>query len=239
MKTEENRNNAVVLLSGGMDSATCLAIARAEGLDCYTLAIDYGQRHRSELAMAEKQARIQGACQHLELQVPFAKIGPSALTGAGPVPKEKTAGQIPPTYVPARNAVFLSLGLAWAETLEASLLFIGVNQVDFSGYPDCRRDFIRAFERMANIATRHGIEGGAIRIRVPLMDLDKAAIIRRGIGLGVDYEHTHTCYDPPRNAVACGLCPACRLRLKGFAAAGARDPVEYALPDGKRPDITG
>ncbi len=226
--TNENREKrAVVLLSGGMDSTTCLAIAAAEGFIVYTLAFDYGQRHGLEVQMAARQAKVFGAREHQVVRVELGRIAKSALTGDSPVPKDQVPAGIPPTYVPARNAIFLSLGLAWAEVLEAHDLFVGVNQVDFSGYPDCRGEFIQAFERMANLATRMGTEGRPVRIRAPLLDLDKPAIIRRGIELGVDYGNTHTCYDPTSDGLACGHCPACLLRLDAFDAVGSRDPAKY------------
>lgn len=218
---------AVVLLSGGMDSATCLAIAASQGHRCHTLAFDYGQRHRVELEMAARQARAFAARDHRVIRVDLAALGGSALTGDGEVPTRDPGDAIPPTYVPARNAVFLSLGMAWAEILGARHLFIGANQVDYSGYPDCRREFLEAFERMAALATRAGIEGRPVRIRAPLLDMDKAAIIRRGLALGVDFAATHTCYRPGPDGLACGLCPSCRLRLRGFAAAGSADPLAY------------
>ncbi len=220
---------ALVLLSGGMDSTTCLAIARAEGFSCCSLAFDYGQRHRIELEMAAYQARVQGAQRHLEVFVDLAKIGGSALTAAIDVPKEEPTQGVPVTYVPGRNVVFLSLALSWAEVLGVQDLYIGANEVDFSGYPDCRQPFLEAFERMANLATRAGTEGRPFRIQAPLLHQSKAEIIQKGLSLGVDYRYTHTCYDPPRPAVSCGQCPSCRLRLKGFAEIGARDPLEYAL----------
>jgi len=218
---------AVVLLSGGMDSATCLAIAASQGHACHTLAFDYGQRHRVELEMAARQAKAFGARVHRVIRVDLAALGGSALTGDGEVPRRDPGDRIPPTYVPARNAVFLSLGLGWAEVLGASDLFIGANQVDYSGYPDCRRAFLEAFERMANLATRAGTEGQPLRIRAPLLDMGKAAIIRRGMELGVDFKSTHTCYHPDAQGLACGLCPSCRLRLGGFAEAGLDDPLAY------------
>ena len=218
---------ALVLLSGGMDSTTCLAIARAEGVSCYSLSFDYGQRHRIELEMAAYQARVQGVERHLEVFVDLAKIGGSALTAALEVPKLEPTQGIPITYVPGRNVIFLSIALAWAEVLEVQDLYIGANQVDFSGYPDCRDSFLRAFEQMANLATRAGTQGDSFRIQAPLLNWSKAEIIQKGLALGVDYRYTHTCYDPPRPAVSCGLCPSCRLRLKGFEAIGAQDPLEY------------
>jgi 7-cyano-7-deazaguanine synthase len=224
--------NAIVLLSGGMDSATCLAIATAEGYGCHTLAFDYGQRHRIELTMAERQARAFHSRQHLVVRVELDRFGGSALTSEQAVPKTEAdlAGRVPVTYVPARNTVFLSLGLAWAEALGAHHLFIGANQVDFSGYPDCRRAFLEAFEAMANLATRMGTEGRPIHVQAPLLDLTKAQIIARGLTLGVNYADTHTCYDPDPRGRSCGRCPSCRLRLKGFADVGVTDPLPYLAP---------
>jgi 7-cyano-7-deazaguanine synthase len=228
-----NNNIAVVLLSGGMDSATVLAIAREDGHAVCSLAFDYGQRHAVELELAAHQARVQGVLRHLVLPLDLRAIGGSALTDDLEVPKDEPRGDgVPVTYVPARNAVFLSLGLAWAEVLGARALFLGANQVDFSGYPDCREEFLQAFERMANLATRMGTEGRPIRVLAPLLHLGKADIIRRGLALGVDYAHTLTCYDPlpggpGPGALACGRCAACRLRLRGFAEAGWPDPAAY------------
>jgi 7-cyano-7-deazaguanine synthase len=219
---------AVVLVSGGLDSATCLAIARAEGFRCHALSFAYGQRHGAELAAAGRVARSLGAEQHRVMHIDLAAFGGSALTDTSiAVPEQATAG-IPVTYVPARNTVFLSLALAWAEVLGASDIFIGVNAVDYSGYPDCRPDFIAAFERMANLATRAGVEGAArIRVRAPLIDLSKREIIRRGIGLGVDFAETVSCYQAAQDGAACGRCDSCRLRREGFRAAGLPDPTRY------------
>ncbi len=227
MKDNNEEKRAVVLLSGGMDSATCLAIARSEKFRIYTLAFDYGQRHLFELQMAARQASAFGANEHRVVCVDLPSIAPSALTADLEVPKDGVAVDVPSTYVPARNAIFLSMGLAWAEVLGARDLFIGVNQVDYSGYPDCRSEFVQAFERMANLATRAGTEGRPIRIRVPLLTLDKAGIILKGLELGVNYEDTHTCYDPDPGGPACGRCPACSLRLAGFEAVGMKDPARY------------
>ena len=227
MSLKEKGKNAVVLLSGGMDSATCLAIASHEDYVCHTLACDYGQRHRRELEMAELQSRAFQAAGHQVVRVDLAGIGGSALTSSIEVPKEAAPDSIPITYVPARNLVFLSIGLAQAEVIAAQDLFIGANQVDYSGYPDCRRPFIEAFENTANLATRMGTEGTRIRVHAPLLDMDKAHIIKTGLGLGVDFKNTHTCYDPDDSGRACGRCPACRLRLKGFAEAGIPDPISY------------
>ncbi|HEX2385760.1 MAG TPA: 7-cyano-7-deazaguanine synthase QueC [Candidatus Binatia bacterium] len=225
---------AVILLSGGLDSATVLAIARSEGYELYPLSFRYGQRHERELAAAERVARAFGAAErHLVIAFDLRAIGGSALTEAIDVPKSRTAGEIahgiPVTYVPARNTIFLSFGLAYAEKLEASDLFIGVTQLDYSGYPDCREEYIRAFEAMANLATKAGVEGKTrTRIHTPLIRMTKTEIIRRGLALGVDYALTWSCYDPTAEGLACGECDSCQLRLKGFKEAGVEDPVEYA-----------
>lgn len=229
MSQEERRSEkqaAVVLLSGGMDSATCLAVARSEGFACHALTMDYSQRHRQELQAAARVATSLGASEHLVLRVELERIGGSALTGETPVPHGRVEG-IPATYVPARNLVFLSLAVAWAEVIGARAVFIGANQIDYSGYPDCRGEFIEAFRRAARAGTRAGNEGQPIEIRAPLLDLDKPAIIRLGNSLGVDFAVTHTCYDPDAAGRACGRCPACRLRLEGFRRAGLEDPVAY------------
>jgi 7-cyano-7-deazaguanine synthase len=219
---------AVVLVSGGLDSATCLAIARAEGFRCHALSFAYGQRHAAELHAAERVAQAQGAAEHRVMNIDLAAFGGSALTDRGiAVPEAATAG-IPVTYVPARNTVFLSLALAWAEVLGARDIFIGVNAVDYSGYPDCRPEFIAAFERLASLATRAGVEGTApVRIRTPLISQSKAEIIRRGLALGVDYGMTVSCYQADDEGRACGRCDSCRLRQEGFRAAGAADPTRY------------
>lgn len=220
---------AVVLLSGGLDSATALAIARARGFDCYALSFRYGQRHGIELAAARRVGRALGAREHKVATIDLRTFGGSALTADLKVPKGRSAKAmghgIPITYVPARNTIFLSFALAWAEVLGATDIFIGVNALDYSGYPDCRPDFIRAFERTANRATRIGAEGGRIRIHAPLMRMDKAAIIRTGARLGVDYALTTSCYDPGPRGLPCGRCDACLLRAKGFREAGRRDPA--------------
>ncbi len=223
---------AVVLLSGGLDSATAAAIARAEGFELYALSIDYGQRHRFELQAAQRVAESLGVRRHAIERIDLAQFGGSALTAEIEVPKGRSDAAIsegiPVTYVPARNTVFLSLALAYAEVLGVADIFLGVNAVDYSGYPDCRREFIDAFERVANLATKTGVEGTLrFRIHTPLIDLTKADIIRQGTQLGVDYSLTNTCYDPSPTGVACGACDACRLRLKGFAEAGLADPIEY------------
>jgi 7-cyano-7-deazaguanine synthase len=219
---------AVVLVSGGLDSATCLAIARAEGHDTHALSFSYGQRHSAELAAAARVSRRLGARAHRVMNIDLAAFGGSALTDASiAVPEAPTDG-IPVTYVPARNTVFLSLALAWAEVLGARDIYIGVNAVDYSGYPDCRPEFVAAFERMANLATRAGVEGTApVRIRTPLIALSKAEIIRRGAELGVAFEDTVSCYQADAEGRACGLCDSCRLRREGFAAAGLADPTRY------------
>jgi len=218
---------AVVLVSGGLDSTTALAIARSEGYDCYTMSFDYGQRHRSELFAAERTAKAMGSIQHKVIQLDLRSIGGSALTDdAIDVPEQETGG-IPVTYVPARNTVFLSIALGWAEVLGANDIFIGVNAVDFSGYPDCRPDYIAAYEVMANLATKVGAEGNKLRIRTPLIDLTKAQIIQQGVALGVDYGLTVSCYQANDKGEACGKCDSCRLRKVGFIQAGIADPTHY------------
>lgn len=219
---------AVVLLSGGLDSATVLAIARSRGFDCLTLAVSYGQRHAAELSAARRVAAHLGAAEHRQMHVDLADIGGSALTDRRlAVPEAPTTG-IPVTYVPARNTLFLALALGWAEVAGASDLFIGVNAVDYSGYPDCRPEFIRAFEQLAAVATRAGVEGHPLRIQAPLQTLSKAEIIRTGLALGVDYALTVSCYQASDAGAACGRCDSCRLRREGFAAAGVPDPTRYA-----------
>jgi len=219
---------AICLLSGGLDSATTMAVARRDGFDCYALTFDYGQRHRAELAAAARVAERLGAVRHLIVPINLRLFGGSALTADIDVPKSGLSSGIPVTYVPARNTVFLSLALAWAEVLEASDIFIGVNAIDYSGYPDCRPEFIEAFERMANLATKAGVEGRTrLRIHAPLIQLSKCAIIKLGAQLGVDFRLTHSCYDPDPQGRACGQCDSCRLRLAGFADAGLKDPLEY------------
>lgn len=220
--------NAVVLLSGGLDSATVLAIAQSEGYRCHTLAVAYGQRHRAELAAAEEIAAKARVASHRVIHIALDQIGGSALTDHRiAVPEGPTTG-IPITYVPARNTLFLSLALGLAEVSEASALFIGVNAVDYSGYPDCRPEFIEAYEKVAQIATRSGVEGLALKIHTPLISLSKAEIIRRGIALGVDYAATVSCYQADADGRACGRCDSCRLRREGFDAAGVADPTRYA-----------
>jgi 7-cyano-7-deazaguanine synthase len=223
---------AVVLLSGGMDSATCLAWARAQGFTCHTLAVDYGQRHRVELEAARRVAAALGSAGHREVKADLRAIGGSALTAAIAVPRdrpERAIGEgIPVTYVPARNTVLLGLALGLAETLGATDIVAGMNALDYSGYPDCRPEFVRAFEALARVATRAGVEGAAFTIHTPLMRLDKAGIVRLGLALGVDYALTHSCYDPAPDGAACGGCDACVLRRRGFTAAGVQDPTRYA-----------
>ncbi|MGH1450349.1 7-cyano-7-deazaguanine synthase QueC [Halopseudomonas sp.] len=218
---------AVVLLSGGLDSATVLAMAQAEGFLCHTVSFDYGQRHRAELDAAAKLARQSAVAEHKVITLGLGGMGGSALTDESlAVPESPQAG-IPVTYVPARNTVFLALALGWAEVLDARDIFIGVNAVDYSGYPDCRPAFIEAFERMANLATRAGVEGEGFRIRAPLQDMSKAQIIEAGQRLGLDYSLTVSCYQADSQGRACGRCDSCRLRTAGFAAAGVVDPTLY------------
>src|SRR5690606_3146996 len=218
---------AVVLVSGGLDSTTVLAIARNQGYDCYTVSFDYGQRHRAELLAAERTARALGSVQHKVVSLDLRTIGGSALTDESiAVPEEETSG-IPITYVPARNTVFLSIALGWAEVLGADDIFIGCNAVDFSGYPVCRPEYIAAYETMANLATRAGVEGHRLRIQAPLIDMTKAEIIRQGLALGVDYGLTVSCYQANDQGEACGKCDSCRLRRTGFEQAGVADPTRY------------
>jgi 7-cyano-7-deazaguanine synthase len=224
---------AVVLLSGGLDSATALAEARAAGYEAYALTIRYGQRHAVEIEAARWLARAMGAARHIEVDVDLRAFGGSALTDQIAVPKDRPdeaiSQGIPITYVPARNTVFLSLALAWAETLDAYDIFIGVNCVDYSGYPDCRPEFLRSFEALANMATQTGVEGrGRFRIHAPLLTLDKTQIIRRGLELGVDYSLSHSCYDPTPDGLACGGCDACRIRRSAFDRLGLTDPIGYS-----------
>ncbi len=218
---------AVVLLSGGLDSYTAAAIAREQGYALYALTVRYGQVHARELEAARRVAASLGAVRHLELAVDLASIGGSALTGAGAVPRDRSldAGEIPPTYVPARNTVLLSLALAWAEVVVAEAIVLGVNAVDYSGYPDCRPEYLEAFERLAALATKAGVEGRPLRIVAPLARLSKADIIRRGLALGLDYGLTHSCYDPDPSGAPCGRCDSCRLRARGFTEAGIADPL--------------
>lgn len=218
---------AVVLVSGGLDSATALAMARAQGYACYALSFDYGQRHRCELAAAARVARSLGAVEHRTFPLDLRQFGGSALTDDAIAVPEGPGEGIPVTYVPARNTVFLSLALAWAEVLAAGDIFIGVNAVDYSGYPDCRPEFIAAFQQMANLATRAAVEGQHLTVHAPLIHLSKAEIIRAGSALGVDYGQTLSCYNPDTAGRACGVCDSCRLRAAGFAAAGLPDPTPY------------
>jgi 7-cyano-7-deazaguanine synthase len=218
---------AVILLSGGLDSATVLAMARAAGLDCHALSISYGQRHQAELNAAARVAHAQGAREHRIMHVDLGRIGGSALTDKSiDVPTSGSDG-IPVTYVPARNTIMLSLGLAWAEVLDAREIHVGVNAVDYSGYPDCRPEFVAAFQNLANLATKAGVEGRGPRVLAPLISLSKADIIRTGVDLGVDYSLTVSCYQADARGQACGVCDSCRLRREGFAAAGVADPTRY------------
>jgi 7-cyano-7-deazaguanine synthase len=224
-------NKAVILLSGGLDSVTALAIAKAQGFECYALSFRYGQRHAIELDCAQQVAQSQGVAEHRIIDIDLAAFGGSALTDMNiDVPHDEVAtDEIPITYVPARNTIFLSYALAWAEVLGSSDIFIGVNALDYSGYPDCRAEFIAAYETMANLATKAGVTGGGkITIHTPLIDLTKAQIIQQGLKLGVDYGQTTSCYDPAPDGASCGTCDTCRLRLKGFKEAGIADPRPYA-----------
>jgi 7-cyano-7-deazaguanine synthase len=227
--TSFRRPRAVVLLSGGLDSATTLAIARDAGYDCYCLSLAYGQRHGTELEAAARVARSLGACEHRVMHLALSEFGGSALTDASiDVPVEGDTSGIPVTYVPARNTIMLSLALAWAEVLGSQDIFVGVNAVDYSGYPDCRPEFIKAFEALANLATRAAVEGARLTVHAPLIDLSKADIIRRGSALGVDYGQTVSCYQADDHGRACGVCDSCRLRREGFKTAGVTDPTPYA-----------
>jgi len=228
-----DKGKAVVLVSGGVDSTTCLAIAGREGYEVYALSFNYGQRHRAELEAARRVVKALGARDHLILELPLDRIGGSALTSGIEVPKDTSPdqmqGRIPVTYVPARNTVFLSLALAWAETLAAPDIFIGVNALDYSGYPDCRPQYIESFEKMANLALKECVEGRMrICIHTPLIKWTKAQIIRKGVDLGVDFSMTHSCYDPDPFDRACGRCDSCILRRRGFLEAGVADPIQYA-----------
>jgi len=236
MKNETDKpvKKAVVLLSGGVDSATTLAVAGSLGFDIYALSFRYGQRHMVELEAAARVVRVNPVMEHLTVEIDLRRIGGSALTGDLAVPKSRSVNDmgkdIPVTYVPARNTIFLSYALAWAEVIGSSDIFIGVNALDYSGYPDCRPEYIEAYERMANLATKAGVEGRQkLTIHAPLLYLSKAQIIRKGMELGVDYALTHSCYDPTVDGVACGHCDSCLLRLKGFLEAGIKDPVVYRL----------
>jgi len=227
------KKKAVVLYSGGLDSTTCMAIAQADGFETYAMSFAYGQRHAVELEKARSYAPKIGAVSHQIVQIDLRQFGGSALTADLDVPKDQAAnGTIPITYVPARNTIFLSFALGWAEVLGAFDIFIGVNALDYSGYPDCRPEFISAFENMANLATRAGVEGDhPYTIHSPLIQLSKAEIIRTGLDLGVDYRLTHSCYDPTPTGLSCGHCDSCRLRLKGFREAGVEDPISYVTRD--------
>jgi 7-cyano-7-deazaguanine synthase len=224
---EDEGLRAVVLLSGGLDSYTAAAVARRDGYSLYALTISYGQRHRQEIASARRVAASLGVRRHVEIDLSLSQFGGSALTGAIEVPKDRDleTADIPVTYVPARNTIFLSLALAWAEVLDTSTLVMGVNAIDYSGYPDCRPEFVDAFERLANTATRAGVSGQRFRILTPLIQLTKAQIIAVGLSLGLDYGLTHSCYDPLPDGRPCRHCDSCRLREAGFAAAGAADPL--------------
>jgi 7-cyano-7-deazaguanine synthase len=218
---------AVVLLSGGLDSATVLAMARKQGFECYALSVDYGQRHHAELAAAQRVARELGAREHRVINIDLTAFGGSALTDASIAVPEQASSGIPVTYVPARNTIMLSLALAWAEVLHAQDIFFGVNAVDYSGYPDCRPEYVASFERMANLATQAAVEGKPLTLHAPLLHLSKAEIIREGARLGVDYAITVSCYQADEQGRACGRCDSCRLRREGFAAAGVSDPTRY------------
>jgi 7-cyano-7-deazaguanine synthase len=224
---ETGQAKAIVLLSGGLDSATVLAIAKQRGYDCYTLSFDYGQRHRAELEAAANVAASLGVAEHRVMAIPIGSLGSSALTDVAIAVPEEGGDGIPVTYVPARNTVFLALALAWAEVLGAEAIFIGVNAVDYSGYPDCRPEFIAAFQELARLATKQGVEGAAVSIEAPLVDLTKAEIIRQGAALGVDYGLTVSCYQAGADGTACGRCDACRFRREGFRAARIDDPTRY------------
>ena len=230
-KSAEKRRPAVVLLSGGLDSTTTLAIARRQGFEVRALTFRYGQRHQVEIAAARRVAESLRVAEHLIMDIDLGRFGASALTADLPVPKgrdsDEMASAVPITYVPARNTIFLSFALAWAEVLKAEDIFIGVNAMDYSGYPDCRPEYIEAYQRMANLATREAVEGRQLTVHTPLIHLTKGEIVRRGLDLGVDYGPTRTCYDPSPSGEACGECDACLLRLKGFAENGLRDPAPY------------
>ena len=220
-------SKAVVLVSGGLYSTTVLAMGQQQGYDCYTLSFDYGQRHRAELKAAERTSKAMGAIEHKVVKLDLGTIGGSALTDTNiDVPEEETEG-IPVTYVPARNTVFLAIALGWAEVLEAQQIFVGVNAVDYSGYPDCRPEFIQSFEDMANLATKAGVEGSALKIQAPLITMTKAEIVKEGTALGVDYGLTVSCYQADSDGRACGKCDSCRLRRQGFDQAGLQDPTRY------------
>ena len=218
---------AVILVSGGLDSTTVVAMAMSQGYDCYTLSFDYGQRHRSELVAAQQVSELMTVHTHKVVKLDLGTIGGSALTDTSiDVPEYETAG-IPVTYVPARNTVFLSIALGWAEVLGANDIFVGINAVDYSGYPDCRPDYISAFEAMANLATKAGVEGKKLSIHAPLINMTKGEIVQTGLSLGVDYRHTVSCYQASLKGLACGRCDSCRLRSRGFDEAGVKDPTRY------------
>lgn len=220
-------SKAVILVSGGLDSTTVLAMAKQQGYECYTLSFDYGQRHSAELLAAEKTSKVMGAIEHKVVKLDLGTIGGSALTDTSiDVPEEESEG-IPVTYVPARNTVFLAIALGWAEVLEAQQIFVGVNAVDYSGYPDCRPEFIKSFEQMANLATKAGVEGNTLSIQAPLINMTKAEIVTEGAALGVDYSLTVSCYQADSGGRACGKCDSCRLRRQGFEQAQLQDPTQY------------
>ena len=223
---------AIVLLSGGLDSTTTLAICAREGFETYALSFAYGQRHEIEMDAARRIATALGAHEHRVAEIDLRVFGGSALTDEIAVPKARSEDEmkagIPVTYIPARNTIFLAYALAWAEVIGARDIFIGVNAIDYSGYPDCRPEYIAAFENLANLATKAGVEGARLRVHAPLISLSKAEIIRRGLELGVDFSLTHSCYDPDSNGIACGQCDSCQIRLQGFREAGVRDPIPYA-----------
>ena len=221
----DTHKKAVVLVSGGLDSATVLAMATKQGYDCYALSMDYGQRHRVELNRAEKVAKTNGAVEHRIVRIDIGSFGGSALTDRDISVPTEASQDIPITYVPARNTVFLSVALGWAEVLNAQAIFIGANAVDYSGYPDCRPEYIEAFQTMANLATKSGVEGQHIKIEAPIINLTKAEIIQQGLKLGVDYSQTISCYNPRTDGAVCGQCDSCRIRADGFAAAAAIDPA--------------
>lgn len=220
------KKRAVILLSGGLDSVTALAIAKSEGYDCYSISFDYGQRHKTELLAAEHLAHKSGVVSHKVIQIDLRSIGGSALTDDIDVPEIEQQG-IPITYVPARNTIFLSIALGWAEVINAEAIFVGVNAVDYSGYPDCRPEFIDAFEKLANLATKSAVEGSAIYIRAPLMNLSKSEIVKQGTALGIDYSETISCYQADAQGRACGQCDSCRFRRQGFLDANLMDPTRY------------
>ncbi len=221
------KTRAVILLSGGLDSATALAVARRAGHDCYALSVEYGQRHAAELDAAERVARSLGAIEHRRARLDIGQFGGSALTDAHIAVPESAQPGIPATYVPARNSVMLALAMGWAEVLDAGSVYVGINAVDYSGYPDCRPAFVEAFQALANVATKRAVEGRPIRIEAPLLHLSKAEIIRLGVSLGVDYSLTVSCYQADTDGAACGRCDACRFRAQGFIEAGVADPTRY------------